>query len=625
MQPTVLRDVERARPSPAPAGREIAGPHFDALPRGAHLLEPIITRAHRDPTAAVAAIRDGDRVVDVTAKELLDRVRELAKGLIACGVVPGDRVVLMSSTRLEWVLLDYAILATGAVTVPVYETSSAVQLRHIVTQTTPTVTLVETAAMRALVRQSAGTVGSLADPLVVGPIVVEPIVVDEGGLDVLATAGRDVSDEVLDRRIDVLTTDTVATVVYTSGTTGDPKGCVLTHGNLRANAHQSIDAVRDLLVADERSLLFLPLAHAFARTIAFVGAEHGVKATFAGSVATLTDDLRASEPTMIVAVPRVFEKAFEAARHRARARRTGMLFTTATDVAIRYSRQRASGRVTRATRALHAVFERLVYSRLRHAFGGSLRLAFSGASALSEDLTHFFDGAGIRIFEGYGLTEAGPVLTVNRADAWRPGTVGHPVAGTRLRLDHDGEILAAGPQIFRGYWQDEAATEATFTPDGWLRTGDVGGFDDGGFVRITGRKKDLIVTAGGKNVAPAPMEEELRAHPMISEAVVVGDGRPFVAALVTVDATAFASWRAASAFPERSVAESVDDFELRAVIQHAVDDVNHRRSRAERIRSFAILPEDFSGATGELTPTLKVRRRVIEDRYADVIEGLYAS
>ncbi|HEX4775399.1 MAG TPA: AMP-dependent synthetase/ligase, partial [Acidimicrobiia bacterium] len=414
-----------------------------------------------------------------------------------------------------------------------------------------------------------------------------------------------------------------ATIIFTSGTTGDPKGCVLTHGNLRANALQSVDAVRDLLDTDERSLLFLPLAHAFARAIAFVGAEYGVKAAFADSLASLADDLAVTRPTMIVAVPRVFEKAFDAAWRQARERKMGMLFRIGTDVAVRFSRQRASGRVTRRTRALHAVFERLIYRRVRDGFGGSLRLAFSGASALGEELTYFFDGAGIRVFEGYGLTEASPVLTVNRAEAWRPGTVGHPVAGTRLRLGDDGEILAAGPQIFPGYWLDPAATEATFTPDGWLRTGDVGALDDDGFLRITGRKKDLIVTAGGKNVAPAPMEEELRAHPMVSEAVVIGDGRPFIAALITVDDAAFTSWRAASAFPDRSLPESVDDFELRAVVQHAVDAVNRRRSRAEQIRSFAILPEDFSVADGELTPTLKVRRSVIEKRYADVIEALY--
>jgi long-chain acyl-CoA synthetase len=591
---------------------ELAGAPFDTLATNAHLLEPLIRRAALAPDVPLAAVPTPGGFVDVTARELLDRVRALAKGLIASGIGAGDRVVLMSGTRLEWLLFDYAIVATGAVTVPVYETSAATQVRHIVDDSGATLAIVETDDMRTLLGSDAGRT-------------VPVLVIDAGAIDDLVERGDGVDDADLDGRIEALTVDDVATIVYTSGTTGLPKGCVLTHGNLRANVAQTVDALHGMLRSDERTLLFLPLAHAFAKLIALVGVETGVKAAFATDMTRLADEMPLAQPTMIVAVPRVFEKVFTAAQQRAHAQGRGRIFDAATNVAIRYSRQRARGqwRVTPWTRLLHAVFDRLVHRKIRAAFGGSLRFAFSGASPLGERLTHFFDGVGVRIFEGYGLTETSPVLTVNRADAWRPGTVGQPVAGTLLRLEPDGEILAKGPQVFAGYWRDDTGSPAVFTGDGWLRTGDLGEFD-GRFVRIVGRKKDLIVTAGGKNVSPAPMEDEQQAHPLVSQALDVGDDRPFVAALVTIDGGAFTQW-----LDERgesgAVSEWVDHPDVRAEIQSAADAVNATRSRAESIRAFAILPGEFRADDGEVTPTMKLRRDVIHDRHRDVIDGLYGA
>jgi long-chain acyl-CoA synthetase len=594
-----------------PPTREAAGAPFEVLPRTAHLLEPVVTRALLEPDRVVAAHRVGNEFVDVTAAQLLHRVRRLAKGLIASGVESGDRVALMARSRLEWLELDYAILAAGAITVPVYETSASEQLRWIVSDSGAVVVVVETPAMRELL-DDASADRTWRDAFVI----------DEGGLEELVRRGGDVTDDVLDTRVAALRTDDVATIIYTSGTTGRPKGCVLTHGNLRANVLQMLDAVRDTVGPDDRSLLFLPLAHAFSRAIAYVGAEIGIEGVFGTGIARLAEELPMARPTMLVAVPRVFEKAFESARQRADTRPRRWLFDRAAAVGIDYSRQRASGRVGLPTKLAHALFDRLVYAKLRAGFGGSLRFAFSGASALGERLTYFFDGTGVRVFEGYGLTETSPAVTVNRARAWRPGTVGRPLAGTTIRIGDDGEVLVKGPQVFGGYWRNEGATVEVFTADGWFRTGDIGTLDDG-YLRITGRKKELIVTAGGKNVAPGPLEDGLRAHPLVSQALVIGDNRPFVAALVTIDEDAFATWRKGRGVAD-TVAAARGDPELRAAIQTAVDDVNTAVSRAESIRAFAILPRDFTVAGGEVTPTTKVRRHVVEARYADTVERLYS-
>lgn len=599
----------RARTATPEAPHEAIGPDLGELPGRAHLLEPVLARGRAEPDRIVAAHRVGDELVDVSAGAFLHRVRRLAAGVIASGVRSGDRVVLMARTRLEWLELDYAILAAGAVTVPVYETSAAEQLQWILDDSGAVLVVVETPEMRELLD-------------VAGSDRRDVLVIDDGGLDELVRRGEDVPDEDLDARLAGLRTDDIATIVYTSGTTGRPKGCVLTHGNLRANVLQILDAVQDTVGATDRSLLFLRLAHAFSRVIALVGAEVGIKAVFGTGVSGLGEELPMAQPTMLVGVPRVFEKALETARQHASTPARRWLFDRAVDVAVRRSRQRADSAVRPLTMVAYALFDHLVYRKLRAGFGGSLRFAFSGASALGERLSYFYDGIGIRIFEGYGLTETSPALTVNRAQAWRPGTVGRPLAGTGIRIGDDGEIQAKGPQVFAGYWRNAEASAEVFTADGWFRTGDVGTLEDG-FLRITGRKKELIVTAGGKNVAPGPLEDGLRAHALISQAVVIGDGRPFVSALVTIDEDAFAAWRT-----DRDVAATVaaarTDPELTAAIQAAVDEVNASVSRAESIRAFTILPRDFTVAGGEITPTLKVRRHIVETRHADAVEALYS-
>jgi long-chain acyl-CoA synthetase len=595
-----------------PTPRSATGPDL-AAPAGAHLLEPVMRWAGQEPARPLAAVRRGDEFVDVTAEDMYRQVRALAKGFIARGVGPGDRVVIMSHTRFEWMLLDYAILAAGAVTVPVYETSSAEQVQWILDDSGAVLAVVETPAMRSTydeVHPHAMACG-------------EAMVIDEGGLDELTARGRDVDDALLDQRIAGIAADGLATIVYTSGTTGRPKGCMQTHGNLCTNVAQNLDAVRSMLGPDEVTLLFLPLAHTLTKIIALVCIEWGAKLAFATDLDHLQEELALAQPTLLVAVPRVFEKVYNAAQRKAAAEGHGRIFDKAADVAVQWSESHAAGRFRALISAEHALFAPAVYGRLRAAFGGRLRFAFSGGGPLGERLTHFFNGIGVRIFEGYGLTETSPTLTVNRADAWKPGTVGRPVAGTTIRIADDGEVLASGPQVFPGYWNAEAATAEVLGAGGWFHSGDIGELDDDGYLRITGRKKELIVTAAGKNVAPAPLEDRLRAHPLVSQAVVVGDQRAFVAAMLAVDPEALQEWAIEQQLESLAIAEMLRHDLLRAVLQEAVDDANHSVSRAESIRAFAILPRDLSIDSGELTPTLKVRRAVVTKTYDAVIEELY--
>jgi long-chain acyl-CoA synthetase len=593
--------------------RSATGPDL-ALAVSTHVLEPIMRWARHEPTRAMAAVRQGDGFVDLTAEDLYGRIRALAKGLVASGVVPGDRVVVMSHTRLEWLLVDYAILAAGAVTVPIYETSSAEQVQWILADSGAVLAVVETPGMRSIYDEVHAHATACR----------EALMISGGDLDELAARGRDVDDATLDERIAGISADSLATIVYTSGTTGRPKGCMQTQRNLCTNVAQNVDAVQSMLHQDEVTLLFLPLAHTLTKIIALVCVDWGAKIAFATDFGHLQEELPLAQPTLLVAVPRVFEKVFNAAQHKAEADGHGSVFEKAEEVAIRWSKGHAAGGFHPVTSAEHAVFEPLVYRKVAAAFGGRLRFAFSGGGPLGERLTHFFNGIGVRIFEGYGLTETSPTLTLNRADAWKPGTVGRPLAQTSIRIADDGEILASGPQVFPGYWNAEAATAEVLDADGWFHTGDIGVLDAEGFLRITGRKKELIVTAAGKNVAPAPLEDHLRAHPLISQAVVVGDQRPFVAAMIAIDEEALREWATTDgALESLATAELLAHDLLRARLQEAVDDANQSVSKAESIRAFAVLPRDLSVEHGELTPTLKVRRAVVVKTYGAVIEGLY--
>jgi len=588
---------------------------MDPIPPDTNLLQPVVRRAQKEPGQVMAAYRDGDHFVDVTAGEFYDRCRAMAKGILASGLEPGGRVALMSRTRLEWLLFDYAILACGGITVPIYETSSAEQMQWIVGDSDAGILVVETPAMRESYESGASPLGGRP----------EILVIDDGALDELARRGEAVADSVLDDRIESLGAADIATIIYTSGTTGRPKGCVLTHGNLCVNVRQTIDAIGPMLQDDEVGLLFLPLAHVLAKIIALVGVEWGAKGVFATDMGALLEEFAMAQPTMIAAVPRIFEKVFNGAQQAAHAEGHGAIFDQAADVAVRWSTHQGDPVPHLLISAEHALFDPLVYKKVEAAFGGRLRFAFSGGGPLGERLTHFFNGVGIKVFEGYGLTETSPTLTVNRLGAWKPGTVGQALAGTSIRIAADGEILAKGPQVFQGYWRNEQATSETFDEDGWFKTGDIGELADDGYLRITGRKKELIVTSAGKNVAPAPLEDRIRAHPLISQAVVVGDARPFVAALITIDVEAFETWAARGDLGETAVSQATDHPALLAEVQAAIDIANQSVSRAESIRKFVVLPHDLTVVNGELTPTLKVRRMVVEKAYGPVIDDLYGS
>jgi long-chain acyl-CoA synthetase len=598
---------------------EVNGPAFAGVNSGANLLEPLQRLVKEDGQRVIAMTREGDRFVDWTSAQLADWIRAVAKGLVACGVDPGDRVALMAHTRLEWVIVDMAIMSAGAVTVPVYETSSAEQLGWILEDSGAVVAIVETDQMRALYDSVCDHAPDCRHVFTIDTAG------DRPGLDELQKLGVDVDDGEITRRSEALGPDDTATVIYTSGTTGRPKGCVLTHGNLCANVAQTVDAIGDEIRPDDVGLLFLPLAHSLTKGNLLFGLEMGVRTGFATDIAHLGEELGMVRATVIAGVPRVFEKVFNSAQHTAHTTRKGPIFDRAASVAVRWSKERHLGNVRPWTAAEHALFERLVYGKLRHALGGGMRLAFSGGSPLGERLTHFFDGIGVQIFEGYGLTETSPTLTINRPGAWRPGSVGRPLAGTTIRIADDGEILAKGPQVFVGYWRNTDATSEVIDGDGWFHTGDIGELDDDGFLRITGRKKDLIVTAAGKNVAPAPLEDRLRAHPLVSQAVVVGEQRPFVSALITIDEDAFVDWASEAGIAAATVADAANTDELRAAIRSAVDEANLSVSRAESIREFSILPRDLTIDDEELTPTLKVRRSVVHDRYEAVIDSIYTA
>jgi long-chain acyl-CoA synthetase len=578
----------------------------------AHLLQALFDLGGRDPAFPIAAVRDGDRFVDLSAGEFVQRVRALARGFIAAGIEAGDRVALMSHTRLEWMLVDNAILAAGAVTVPIYETSSADQIRWILADSGAAAVVVETPEMRR-------TVEVIADAV---PSCHRVVTIDEGGVLELEAEGSLVDEAVLESRLAALHIDALATIIYTSGTTGRPKGCMLSHRNLRTNVAQSLDAIGSALRPGDTALVFLPLAHVLAKTTALSMTERRTRQAFATDIAHLPEEMGIVHPDVICAVPRIFEKVYNAARAKAHAEHKRWIFDRAADVAVQWSKERTAHDIKPWTAVAHATFDRLVYVKVREALGGNLRTAVSGGAPLGERLTHFFAGVGVDIFEGYGLTETGPTLTVNRPGAWKPGTVGRPVAGTSIRIAPDGEVLAKGPQVFCGYWHNDEATAASFDADGWFMTGDIGSIDDDGYLRITGRKKELLVTAAGKNVAPAPLEDHLRAHELISQAVVIGDQRPFIAALVAIDETALEQWR--REHHHLDPANLLQSDELRSVIQAAIDDVNRTVSRAESIREFAILPHDLTVESEELTPTLKVRRAAVEQLYRDIIDSIYA-
>ncbi len=601
--------------------REFSLPALAEIPATANLASSVFRRAAEQPQAVLLR-RPGPSGssrgwTDVTASQFKAEVVAVAKGLVAAGIGVGDRVALMSHTRYEWTLIDYAIWTAGAVTVPVYETSSAEQAEWILSDSGARACFVETAGFEDMIGGFRDRVPELSQVWRIDP-----------GLDSLRAAGADVGDEVITERAAAAKASDLATVIYTSGTTGRPKGCELTHENLLADVRNAFGGPLAMMTvtADASTLLFLPLAHVFARIIEVGCIDGGIVLGHCGDLTQLVPSLASFRPTFVLAVPRVFEKVFNTAEQKAVSERKGAVFGRAVEVAIAYSRSLDEpGRAALGLRTQHALFDRLVYAKLRAALGGRTRYAMSGGAALSERLGHFFRGAGITVLEGYGLTETTGASTVNRPDRVKIGTVGQPLPGVAIRIAEDGEILVRGVNVFPGYWRNEAATKEVFTEDGWFCSGDVGELDEEGFLRVTGRKKEMIVTATGKNVAPAVLEDRLRSHGLISQTMVVGDGRPFVAALITLDPEAFESWKERNGKPaDAPIAALRDHPELVAAVQAAVDDANRAVSRAESIRKFRILDVDFTQEAGQLSVKLGIRRSVLLKDYASDVDALYA-
>jgi long-chain acyl-CoA synthetase len=595
--------------------KEYTSPVTIAEPTTGNLTDMVWTNERDFPDSVVFSKRGPNGWADVTSRQFAEEVRALAAGFVANGLLIGDRVGLMSRTRYEWALCDYAIWAAGGITVPIYETSSAEQVEWILGDSGAVAVIVESDA-------HSDTVASVQDRL---NNLRHSWTIDTGDLDKLVEQGRGVERSELDARHGSLTPRTLATIIYTSGTTGRPKGCELTHGNFLFDISSTTEGLGEFYNENGSTLLFLPLAHVFGRIIQLGSTANRVKVGHSSDVKNLLPDLATFKPTFLLSVPRVFEKVYNASKQKAHADGKGKIFDAAEKVAIAYSEALDKGGAGLPLKVQHTVFDKLVYSKLRAALGGNVSYCVSGGAPLGARLGHFFRGIGITILEGYGLTETSAGSTLNLPGAMRIGTVGRAIPGTSVRIAEDGEILLKGAQIFTGYYKNPKATKEALDPDGWFHTGDIGEIDADGYVKITGRKKELIVTAGGKNVAPAVLEDRLRAHPLVSQCVVVGDNKPFIGALVTIDAEAFPAWKKTAGKPESAtIADLVDDAELRGAIQGAVDEANKAVSKAEAIKSFRILPADFTEESGHMTPSLKIKRSIVMNDFASDVEAIYS-
>ena len=568
--------------------------------------------AEQHPDSVAVLRRNGSDWEKRTCAEYLVELRGVAKGLVARGVQPGDRVVLMSHTRYEWSLVAWAVWAAGAVCVPIYETSSSDQCDWILTDSGAVLAFAENDELRQTMTADTEWKGDV-------------LVLESGAVDELVAAGEGVSDDEIEQRSLAAGDDDLASLIYTSGTTGRPKGCEIYHGGF-AGVVASVDQRLGVaFTEDSATLIFLPLAHVFARIVEVTCFYERVTIAHEPDASKVVERMPEIRPTFLASVPRVLEKVYKGAATKAEAKggATTKIFRAATETAIAYSKaSQDGGRPGPLLTARRALFAKLVYGKLHEALGGRCEHIISGGGPLGERLGHYFTGAGFDLLEGYGLTESSGVLSVNEPWKARIGTVGRPIPGVTLRIDEeDGEILAKADTLFHGYWNNEQANRDSWT-DGWFHTGDIGELDEDGSLRITGRKKDLIVTAGGKNVSPSQLEDLIAAHPLVSQAVVVGDNRSFIAALVTIDSEAFEDWKGRHG-KSGSVRDNLQDGDLVGEVQDAVDRANRSVSRAESIRKFRILPEEFAVESGELTPTLKLKRNVVHEKYGDEIEKLY--
>ena len=591
---------------------EVTNPAIIPAATAGNLTNLISERAWFEPERITMSRPLGDGWQPLTARQVEEEIRATAKGLVAAGIQIGDRVAIMARTRYEWTILDFAIWYAGGCVVPIYETSSAEQVDWILNDSASVGLIVETPTHHELVTS-------------VLPSHTKHVwVMTEDVLATLRSAGKDVSDDEIERRRNALVPETLATLIYTSGTTGRPKGVQLTHGNFLSECGNVVEGASDLFLKPGGStLLFLPVAHVFGRMVE-IGAIHaGLHlAHCSDPVGRLQPDLASFKPSFVLAVPRIFEKIYNGAEAKADAAGKGKIFRKAAEVAIAYSEGKDKRGFNPLLTLKHALFDKLVYSKIRAAMGGAVEAAISGGAPLGARLGHFYRGAGITILEGYGLTETTAGATLNLTKNIRVGSVGRPIPGTTIKIADDGEVLIKGPIVMRGYWQNDSANQEVF--DGqWFKSGDLGRLDDQGFLYITGRKKELIVTAGGKNVAPAVLEDRLRAHPLVSQCMVVGDNQPFIASLITIDQDMLKGWIAANNKTGATIATLINDPDLIAVIQTAVDEANKAVSKAESIRKFAILASDFTIAGGELTAKLSLKRHVIAEKYATEITALF--
>ena len=595
--------------------REFSTPATYVVPPTGSLSDDVVRNAAEAPDVAVLSRPGTDGTWnDVTSTEFLAEVSAVAKGLIAAGVGAGDRVALLSKTRYEWTLLDYAIWFAGATTVPIYETSSAEQITWI---------LQDSSAV-AVIAEDADHVSRISEVRGDCPALNNVWSINDNAVELLGKLGTDVTDEQLEARRSGVTPEDAATLIYTSGTTGRPKGCVLTHGNFMFELGVVVDSLDGLFSIEGRStLLFLPLAHVFARIIQIGCIKSRTRLGHTPDIKNLVGDLGTFQPTFVLAVPRVFEKVYNTASQKAVADGKGKIFDAATEVAIAYSRATETGKAPFLLAAKHKLFSKLVYGKLLAALGGNCSYAVSGGAPLGERRGHFYRGIGVTVLEGYGLTETTAALTVNLPEAVKIGTVGRPLPGTSVRVADDGELLFRGGQVLKEYWKNPTATAEAKTDEGWFHSGDLGEVDDEGFVKVTGRKKEILVTAGGKNVAPAVLEDRLRAHVLVDQCIVVGDGQPFIGALVTIDPESLPTWAEANG-KSANIEDLVDDEDLRAAIQSAVDDANNAVSKAESIRKFVIIPDAWTEEGGQLTPSLKLKRNVVMREFSHEVDALYS-
>lgn len=576
----------------------------------------LLGRLRADPSVPIFELaQEGGGYRPMRTADFVEDVKAVAKGLIASDVAPGDVVAILSRTRYEWALADWAIWWAGGVSVPIYESSSPSQIQWIASDSAAKFALVESTRHKEDMESVRGELPALQR---IG-------VLEDGILEDLRQRGAGISDEELESRRTARRLEDVATIIYTSGTTGRPKGAELTHANFVDTTRSAVTLLGEkVLPSGSRLLMFLPMAHVFARLITVLAAAWPVTTAFTPDTKNLLPDLAAFKPTFLLAVPRVFEKVYNGAEAKAIASGKGRIFGAAAKTAIDYSTALADGKVPLTLSLKHKLFDRLVYGTLREAMGGQVKWAVSGGAPLGARLSHFFRGIGVTVLEGYGLTETTAPICVNLPWDVRPGTVGPPLPGSSVAIDDSGELLVKGVMVFKGYHNNPEAT-AESLKDGWFHTGDLGSLADDGSITITGRRKEVIVTAGGKNVSPAQLEDQLRSHPLVSQCVVIGDQKPFVAAILTLDAEMLPTWLKNNGKPEMSLTQAAEDAEIRAELQKVVDRANESVSRAESIRSFVVIDSDFTEENGYLTPSLKLKRNVVVKDLAPIIEKIYSA